>query len=98
LQQDENALILEGMPERVTFKDFAKHSSAEAKHAFKKNVEATLAEIHRNQIQHGNICDQTVWTDIKGNVKFAWFSHASLGTRTGFQKDLRDMCRLCLTL
>jgi hypothetical protein len=98
LQPDSNAIILEGMPERVEWGYFMKYSSKEAKLSFKMNLIMTMAAIHQKQVHHGTISQQTVWTDIKGNVKITWFGNLSDFTKNGIQKDNIDRDRLCMML
>ena len=87
-------LVLEGMIDRVPWNNFILHATADAKQRFKDELQLVIEKIHTKQIVHGNISEQSVLINMKGEVKLTWFQSDIQFCNDAIQQDLKNMRKL----
>ena len=87
-------LVLEGIIDRVPWNNFILHATADAKQRFKDELQLVIEKIHTKQIVHGNISEQSVLINMKGEVKLTWFQSDIQFCNDAIQQDLKNMRKL----
>ena len=98
LDRHPTTFVLEGMPDRVPWKHFILHATADAKQRFKNELQLVIEKIHAKQKVHGNISKQSVLTNIKGEVKLTWFQSDVQFSNEAVQQDLNNIRHVCSEL